>query len=273
MHEDIYLFSQYVREDRHANVLMAGVSHCDATYSVSRPDYNSYVIEYTTAGQGILETEGKKYEINTGDTYFLYKGKAHKYYCKENSWTKIWIVLQGEIIESLFGIYLKQQPAVLHGCDIYEPIQRIIALAGDNERSYDDMTDQIVITVHQILIALQEHISPSAKEHTLSEAVKEYIDHNLYKPLVLNVLADEMHYSKNHIINVFRTAYGCTPYAYYEKRRMQIAGELLNGSSRSISDISAGLGFESPQYFSKRFKTHYGITPGQFRKTGRNVNY
>lgn len=273
MREDIYVFSQYACKNRPANVLMAGVSYCDASYLINRSDYDSYVIEYTIGGQGVLETDGKRYEINAGDTYFLYKGKSHRYYCKEKSWTKIWVVLQGEIIDSLFGIYLKQQPAVLCGCDIREPMQHIITLAGDSDLSYDAMADQIVIAVHKILMALQGHISFPAKEHTLSEAVKQYLDRNLYKPLALDALADEMHYSKNHIINVFRAAYGCTPYAYYEKHRMQIAGELLNGSSLTISDISVRLGFETPQYFSKRFKTHYGITPGQFRKTGRNINY
>ncbi|MBQ7010619.1 MAG: AraC family transcriptional regulator [Clostridia bacterium] len=269
MKEDIYIFSQYVRKDRPANVLMAGVSYCDSSYSISRSDYDAYVIEYTLEGHGILETDGKRYEINAGDIYFLYKGKPHRYYCRENSWTKIWIVLQGEIVQSLFGSYLKQQPAVLHGCDIYEPMQHIIEIAKNNELSYDTKADRIIIIAHQILIDLQRNISPPTQEHSISEAVKQYIDNRLYQPLVLDAIAGELHYSKNHIINVFRNAYGYTPYAYYEKLRMQFAADLLNGSSQSISDISAKLGFDSPQYFSKRFKRHYGITPGNFRKKAR----
>lgn len=266
MKEDYRVFSQYVQNSRPANVLMAGISYCDATYRVSRSDYDSYVIEHTVDGQGVLETEGEHHELHAGDTYFLYKGVPHRYYCKENSWTKIWVVLQGELVESLFDIYLKQRPAVLRGCDIQEDMMHIFELSQNDGLSYEAMVDQIILTVHRILILLQKQLLPPAKEHTLGEAVKQYLDHNLYKPLVLDVLAEEMHYSKNHIINVFRDAYDCTPYAYYEKRRMQIAADLLNGSSQSVSDISVKLRFESPEYFSKCFKRHYGITPGRFRK-------
>lgn len=266
MKEDFHVFSQYIQNNRPVNVLMAGISYCDATYRVSRSDYDSYVIEYTIDGQGVLETEGNRHELRAGDTYFLYKGVPHKYYCKDNRWTKIWVVLQGELVESLFGIYLKQRPAVLRSCDIQEYMQHIFELAGNEALAYEDMADQIVLSVHRILIALQKQMFPPAKEHTLSETVKQYLDRNLYKPLALDVLAEEMHYSKNHIINVFRDAYGCTPYTYYQERRMQIACDLLNGSSQSVSDISAKLGFESPQYFSKCFKRHYGVTPGRFRK-------
>ncbi|MBP3333982.1 MAG: AraC family transcriptional regulator [Clostridia bacterium] len=266
MREDIYVFSQYVSSSRAVNIPMAGISYCDSSYLVKRSSYDSYVIEYTIDGEGVFETDGKKYDIASGDTYFIYRGKPHKYYCKDKSWTKIWVVVGGELADALFRAYLKKQVAVLHGLDILSYMQQIISLASNKELSYDEIADEIILNVHKILICAQKQTHGLANTRKLGEAIKNYIDNNLYKPLILDELAESLHYSKNHIINVFRDDYGCTPYAYYEKQKMLIASDLLIGSSESVSDISIKLGFENPQYFSKSFKKHFGVTPIQFRK-------
>jgi len=53
MKEDIYTFSQYIRPEYPANVLLAGISYCDHTYLVNRATYDHYVIEYTVDGRGL----------------------------------------------------------------------------------------------------------------------------------------------------------------------------------------------------------------------------
>ena len=264
MHEDIFVFTQYVCPENHANVLLAGISYCDNTYVVSRTDYDHFVIEYTIDGEGTLETQGNRYIIQPGDTYFLYKTRGHRYYCSGKSWTKLWIVLDGEAVNALFGIYLKNKPNVLHGFDIHRNMQNILSLVQNKELPYEEMVNQAILIIHRILIAASNY--PEVPKYRLQEMVKNHIDDNLNKPLKLDDLVEIFHYSKNHIINTFRNEYGCTPYDYYEKQRMMIARELLTGTSVSVSDIAFRLGFETPQYFSKRFRKQFGMTPMQFRQ-------
>lgn len=266
MKEDIYVFAQYVRPEREANVPIAGVSYCDATYCIERSDYDSYVIEYTVAGEGVLEVDGQKYDIHAGDTYFLYKRKGHRYYCKNNSWTKLWVVISGEVAEALFHAYLKSRPNVLHGFEIGKSMEAIIALAGNKTLSYEEMVDEIIVKVHEILISAKAFSEKEARSAcVLSKSMKNYIDENLNKALKLEELSRIFNYSRNHLINVFREEYGITPYAYYEKQRMLMAGALLKNTSISVSDISGKLGFENPQCFSKRFKAYFKIAPTLFR--------
>ena len=47
---------------------------------------------------------------------------------------------------------------------------------------------------------------------------------------------------------------------------MQKAGELVGISDLSMNEISEMLGFDDPLYFSKKFKTHFGVSPSQYRK-------
>jgi len=263
MKEDIYIFSQYMRPEYSVNIPLAGISYCDNTYLVHRADYNHYVIEYTLEGEGCLETQEQCYTLQPGDTYFLYKGRGHRYYCSGKNWIKLWVVLDGEVAEALFGIYLKDKPNVLHGFDIQRNMQSILSLVRNKQLPYEEMVNQIILIVHRILIAAKSHPQPSSL--TLPEIIKNHIDENLNQPLSLEELSTIFHYSKNHIINTFYRAYGYTPYDYYQTQRLQSARELLMGTSASVSSIALRLGFDSPQYFSKRFRKQYGVTPMQFR--------
>lgn len=265
MYEDIYIFSQYIRPENPVNIPIAGVSYCDSSYKIERATYDHYVIEYTFEGEGVLETEGQSYHLCTNDTYFLYKGKAHKYYCKENHWKKMWVVLDGPLADALFDSYLSNRPHVLHGFDISRNMRNIIELIQNKELPYEEMVNQVAIIVHKILIDAKDFNRTASGPLHLS--LKNYIDDNLYKPLRLEDLAAMFHYSPNHLINIFRDKYGVTPYVYYEKQRLLAARELLTNTSMSIKEISEKLGYDNPNYFSKCFKKHFEKSPAHLRRT------
>ncbi len=264
MQEEIYTFSQYVKPELPLNIRVAGVSYCDNTYSIKRSNYDYFVIEYTFGGEGVLEVDGQQYNIGTNDTYFLYKGKGHRYYCKENSWKKIWVVFSGELVETLFNVYLKECPNVLRQFAIYGSLQKIIDLARDPNISYEEMVNQSAIILHKILVSAGN--LDVAKADSLPIAVKNYIDDNLNNPLDLKELSEVFHFSPNYIIALFRMHFGCTPYVYYEKQRMHTAKELLINTSLSVGDIAGRLGFDNQNYFSKCFKKEFDIAPSHFRK-------
>ena len=47
--------------------------------------------------------------------------------------------------------------------------------------------------------------------------------------------------------------------------RLKIARTLLTKTDSSISQIAYASGFNSPNYFSKRFKRQFGETAGEYR--------
>ena len=264
MREEVYAFHQYDRPERGVNMLMAGVSYCDSSYRIERSAYDHFVIEHVEDGEGMLETGGRAYEVGAGDTYFLYPGRAHRYYCREERWIKRWIVISGELAETMFRVYMREQPDVLYGFDIDRSMRQIIDLAKDRGISYEVMTDRVAVEVHRILIAAREY--SVSKPRSVSASIRDYIDANLYRPLRLDELTQRFGYSKNHLINLFRESCGMTPYAYYEKQKMLVARELLVNTSTPIGEIAARLGFENPQYFSKCFKRYFDAAPSHVRR-------
>lgn len=47
--------------------------------------------------------------------------------------------------------------------------------------------------------------------------------------------------------------------------RMERAKELLNDTNMTIESISEHVGYQTPHYFTKKFKERFGMTPKNFR--------
>jgi AraC-like DNA-binding protein len=67
----------------------------------------------------------------------------------------------------------------------------------------------------------------------------------------------------------FAAALGESPMAYVAKWRMNVAGRLLDGTQRGISEITAEVGYESVAAFNRAFKRHLGVPPAAWRARGR----
>jgi len=106
----------------------------------------------------------------------------------------------------------------------------------------------------------------SAIPDELINKAKEFILENIHRQdLSLNMVANNIFISPNYLSKQFKTEEGVLFIDYVNKLRMDKACELLLSTSYSISKISALTGFSSSQYFIKKFKYTYGMTPNNFR--------
>lgn len=77
--------------------------------------------------------------------------------------------------------------------------------------------------------------------------------------LNLVMLAYELNTSERQLFRRVKAITGLTPNKYIRTIRLQIAREAIeSGKYRTIAEISYLAGFETPAYFSKLFKEHYG---------------
>ena len=83
--------------------------------------------------------------------------------------------------------------------------------------------------------------------------------------------AELCHLSESRFYNLFADYMKYTPIEYRNLLRAYHAGTLLRSTGLSIEEISAQLGFESPEYFRRVFKKHYGRSPSAFRKSLNNI--
>ncbi|MXM68585.1 AraC family transcriptional regulator [Streptomyces sp. HUCO-GS316] len=95
------------------------------------------------------------------------------------------------------------------------------------------------------------------------------IRENYHEPLVLDDLARSVMMSKFHFIRVFQRTTGVTPGRFLSAVRLHEAKSLLIHSPLNVAEISARVGYSSASTFSRRFTASVGLSPTQFRRTGR----
>jgi len=80
--------------------------------------------------------------------------------------------------------------------------------------------------------------------------------------LDLTELAREACIARHHFVRVFSAAYGITPLRYLSEIRMEAAARLLEARDVSAAAVAKSVGFSNRSAFQRRFRQHFGITPG-----------
>jgi AraC family transcriptional regulator len=74
-----------------------------------------------------------------------------------------------------------------------------------------------------------------------------------------------------HLARAFRMFVGCTPGDLLRARRLELAAAALMKSENSLAEIALASGFSDQAQFTKAFHRTYGVTPGAYRQSSRNV--
>jgi Response regulator containing CheY-like receiver domain and AraC-type DNA-binding domain len=97
------------------------------------------------------------------------------------------------------------------------------------------------------------------------ELVIQYLHDHFSEAITIRELADLIHVSESYLIRIFKTKTKTTPSKYINILRIEAAKHLLRTSNQSIEEVSYKIGFNSPKYFSRIFKTLTGKTASDFR--------
>ena len=78
-------------------------------------------------------------------------------------------------------------------------------------------------------------------------------------------LGAQMQLSKVQLYRKVKAMTGKTPAELLKEMRLQRAYTLLQQTDKTISEVSAEVGFAAPGYFSSCFKKQFGVLPTDFR--------
>ena len=94
---------------------------------------------------------------------------------------------------------------------------------------------------------------------------RDLLDREYARPLDVPGMAREALMSASHFSRCFRDAYGETPYAYPQTRRVERAMALLRRGDLSVTDVCLAVGFTSLGSFSSTFTRLVGEPPSAYR--------
>lgn len=102
------------------------------------------------------------------------------------------------------------------------------------------------------------------------EKVIKYIDENFKEQPSIDTISEYIGMSKFHLIRVFKEYVGVTPIQFLQSVTLNYAKEHLK-ESKSILDSSLDMGLSSPSRLHDLFVNIIGVTPKEYKESGKNV--
>ena len=230
--------------------------------------------ELTLVDNGTLHTEidGQEFTLSNNDCIMYAPGQFHTQYTKEfESCSHLTIIFDMDIERP----ELISNKVFKTGRTIRTYIEDFVN--GANQSSI--YNDDILITDLQrtIIGLLQENITkdkPLANtpmqqkfESELLDGILNYVNENIYTALSIEDLCEKFSISRSSLQVLFKNNLGVPPKQYISEIKLEKSKQLIKESKYTISEISSICGFASIHYFSRRFKSVYGITPTDYAKS------
>jgi AraC family transcriptional regulator len=98
-----------------------------------------------------------------------------------------------------------------------------------------------------------------------------YIEKNLMFDIDPSQISRISGCSEYHFRRMFSFLAGMPLGEYIRRRRLSVAGLILQKESVKVIDLALQLGYESPEAFSKAFQVMHGVTPSQAKKANTEL--
>ena len=105
-----------------------------------------------------------------------------------------------------------------------------------------------------------------AEENPIIKKVCIYVEENLAQDISLETAADFAGVSSFYLSKLFKEEKGETFINYISDKRLEKSRQLLESTGLSIKEITAEVGYNDQNYFSRIFKNKYGLSPKEYRK-------
>lgn len=103
-------------------------------------------------------------------------------------------------------------------------------------------------------------------ENPVIKKICDYINDNLGQDISLEQMAEYAGVSSFYLSKLFKEEKGVTFINFLTDRRLEKACQLLKGSELSIKEITAQIGYNDQNYFSRLFKNKFGLSPSEYKQ-------
>jgi len=92
-------------------------------------------------------------------------------------------------------------------------------------------------------------------------AVRDLVNESVHCPPNLSEIARSVGLNEYKLKRGFKETFNTTVFGYLSEQRLHLAHRYLRDTGKSAAEISAELGYATPQHFNNVFKKRFGITP------------
>ena len=232
-----------------------------------RKDYH---FVYIVDGTMFFEVGGKRVMLGAGNVVFYRPGEAQLYgsYEGENV-SYYWAHFSGSCVKEVLsdcGFTDGSHFFIDVDGGICKVLNMIIKEYTYGEYCYMTKCNALFLMVLSEMARLTDHAAKANEKYDILLPAIKAMEQNYSIWYKNEEYAKMCGISKYHFIHLFTECKGCSPSKYKSGILMQKAGELIRISSVPMNEIAEMLGFDDPLYFSKKFRSYYGVSPSDYRK-------
>ncbi len=249
--------------------------HADGYYfDISRGrTLSEYQLLYNPEGEGLFQSAScPPVRINPGDMFLLFPGEWHTYHPQPAvGWKSYWIGFRGRNIDDRVRAgFLSPQKPIYHvgySASIETLYKRAYDAALQEAAYSQQLMAGIVNHLIGMMYSLERNIELGRNQQHVDmiNRARLRIRESLESPLTIQQVATELGVSYSNFRKLFKEHTGLSPATYQQELRLLRAKELLSTTELSIKEIAYRLNFESPDYFSSKFKSKMGFKPSDLR--------
>lgn len=249
-----------------------GWHRCNDLYYIQRPHGNdTYLVFFSLTAGGCIRIYEKYFDIPASSIVIVPPDTPHEYFTKSGeNWEFYWfhaLPPNMRILDDLIRIRGHIFP-FSKTARAGKLLENLFPERTDPDMAQFQITSSKVLSdiMHLLMEASIASTSDTGKNRGILSSVLREIEENYSEELNITALAAEHFVSQQHLIRLFRTATGYTPYEYLKKHRLKKSIDLLTYSDASVETISGMVGFSGVSNYIYQFRNEYGITPSKYRK-------
>ena len=234
---------------------------------------NEYQLLYNPEGEGIFEsTNQRPTRLKPGDMFLLFPGEWHTYHPDPNvGWKSYWIGFRGKNMDDRVRAgFLTPSKPIYH-------VGYSFSIEGLYKRAYEAAVEEAAYS-QQLMAGIVNHLigmmyslernrqlSKNQLQVDMISRARMRIRESIESDVTIQQIAEELGVSYSNLRKLFKEHTGLSPATYQQELRLLRAKELLTTTELSIKEIAYRLNFESPDYFSAKFKAKMGQKPSELR--------
>lgn len=230
------------------------------TYSVTRHAHTNWEFIYCTGGEGFLTFDDLTLSYGEGDIAVIPPYVPHTNDSSEG-FTNIHINMADPTLSLKTPTIIKD--------DSNRFIRNAFAGAFYHYSSAPGQQTPILLAYGTLVASyLSSYQEAPAYSKVVSEIESNIIQNYPDPNYELDTYLRSFPFSYDYLRKLFKKEVGVTPHQYLIDKRLQTAAEslcspLVDGSN--ISEIARMCGFREPLYFSRIFKSKYGVSPSRYQ--------
>ena len=234
---------------------------------------NEYQLLYNPEGEGVFRSAScEETRLKAGDMFLLFPGEWHSYHPLPNTgWKSYWIGFKGKNMDDRVkaGFLTPEKPVYHVGYS--SDIERLYRCAYEQATKEEAYSQQLMAGIVNHLIGMMYSLERNielSKNQTHVDMINRArlrIREALESDLTIQKVAEDLGVSYSNFRKLFKEFTGLSPATYQQELRLMRAKELLSTTDLTVKEIAYRLNFESPDYFSAKFKAKMGCKPSDIK--------